>query len=343
MSIISLPADVLAVVAEACHSGKSSVALACCSSELQAALHYAKPLVSLTTYQPESALSLESGGMWRLRSLVLIGSEAEMQKVGCSSHTWDVFAIAASAQAVSPKSGDPPPPSRPAMPLALLAGCEWLADITLDGTNVDEEGLCELASVPHLECASLRRVKLSSLSPLSLWPRLTTLELASCWRILDLSALAACERLAHLTLQRYKGCGLVASASLECVTIVDADRLTDLWALSSCPRLRRVACAVCHEVEDLSPLADCSSLVDLSLDRCLGVRSVAPLQACARLSTLTLSRCPRLTDLSALAACASLHQLEVFECSGLTNFASPCRVAQALVRMRAAVPAAHYL
>ena len=319
-------------------AGISLRALACCSHELQASLRVAKPLLVLQTARSGAAVELEFGGLWRVHTLTLVGTR-EMQKAGCGSSTWDILAITARSQAVTHVVASmdnlPSPTMALTGTLSSVACLEWLTELALDGWGVSEDSLVELASAPRLTRLALRnQVKLSSLASLACFPWLEALELTSCWRVVDLAPLAGVTRLASLELHRYKGATLAACASLRSVSIFDADKLCDLWALSACTRLERLTCAICHEVEDLSPLSDCSSLSDLRLDRCTRVRTVAPLSACRSLHTLTLSRCPGLTDLGALDSCARLRQLTVLECSGLTHFSSPARVAQALARLR---------
>lgn len=194
----------------------------------------------------------------------------------------------------------------------------------------------QLAALPRLEHLSLSQLKNPALpAALAHMPHLQRLELSSCWRIVDLGGVAAFPQLQELVLHRFEGASLPVSPTLRRVHVMYTTTLRDVWALSACPLLEVLVFRVCHGLRDLSALADCTNLQTLELDRCTGVRDLAPLSACARLHTLRLELCPGVTDLSALTACASLQQLSVVECSGLTHFSAPCRVARALVRLRA--------
>ena len=333
MLIDTLPGDALAMVIEAMDDGGSCArALACCCHDLTASLKLVRPFVSVEVARPDEALLVEASGLWRLRALTLLGSDAEMQKVGCSSNVWDIFAITASSQAATHRDqlqqrSDSP---RQCVQLSLLARCAWLGDVTIDGWDVGD-GLAHLSTVPQLERLALRRLKLlASLAPLAAFPCLKALELTSCWRVVDLAPLAACVSLERLSLHRYQGRALVACPALRAVSVREADRLCDLWALSGCTRLEDAHFAVCHGVDDLSPLADCAALRKLQLECCIGVRSLAPLGACAELRAVSLVRCPCLTDLSALTACGSLQRLAVVECKGLAHFSTPHKVVRAL-------------
>ena len=340
--LLLLPPDLLALIVatgaepSAAGDGDPSLrVLACCCHSLRSELRFARPLLAFQAQRIEEAVAVEAAGTWRLRSLLLLGSEAELKKSGFLSETWDIFSIAANSQAGAMARQVPPSCAE----LALLAKCPRLACLAFDGWPLDADGLgCVASGVPLLDRLALRRLKLSSLAPCTFAPCLTDLEVTSCWRLFDLQPLAACARLTRLTLRGFKGTSLPACPSLVEVAVFHADALNDLWGLGVAMGLSQLTLHICHAVRDLSALTDCSSLSTLELDRCTGVRDVSPLSACARLRCLTISRCPCVVDLSPLTACANLELLSASECAGLTHFSTPRRVIQALARIQSVLP-----
>lgn len=263
-----LPAELLAVIAEAseCNAG-SMRALACCHS-LVSSLRAAPPLLALKAPTAADALRIESSGMWRIQSLTLFGKLLERESFGVRSNTWDMFSITASA-----RGGEEPGLHDMQMSacadssvlanstdLGQLANCVWLTDISIDGMDLSEGALSCLAEVTRLETLSLRQLKISSAAPLALYSRLSSLELSSCWRLTDVSSLVSCPNLRRLKLHHFKGTRLPACPQLRSVSVCESPTVSDLWGLTACRRLECLYFVVCHGVKDISPLADCFAL-----------------------------------------------------------------------------------
>jgi len=108
--------------------------------------------------------------------------------------------------------------------------------------------------------------------------------------------------------------GIEIDQSITSLKIKNAEKLTDISALSSLNNLNELKLDYCEKLTDISALASLKNLNDLNLSSCEKLTDISALTSLQNLNDLDLSWCDKLTDISALTSLQNLEYLDLSSC-----------------------------